>query len=404
MARPYLLSVRNSAIMHPWLTRPVLWPGTGNLVVRAMAGPPGRQRSHVSGGLPIMDVSLNPHQPPGRPPSAPSSRPAPYTASDLPVDERGRVYHLQLRPDQIAPDILIVGDPGRAELIGSMFLHDLEVEHEHRGLVTVTGTSDLTGEQATIVSPVKTTVATSGIGTPSLEIVVQELVALNEIDFETRTRKPDFPRLQILRVGTSGGLQASTKLGTPIVTSYSIGLDNTGLFYEIPYPDEECRRLERELEHLVKRSTSPDSRFYGKIHPYVSRAEPILVDALLESASSLGVPVKLGLTASACGFFAPQGRDIARVKPTVPELDSILSEYDPGLAGQRIENMEMETSFLSFLLGGLGYWAGSICPAIANRRQDTFTADYREAVVQATKVALLALANVRSRFPDGLSG
>jgi uridine phosphorylase len=335
-----------------------------------------------------------------RHPAAPFSRAAPYTASDLPIDEDGRIYHLQIKPGQIAPDILLVGDPGRAEVIGSTFLRDLEVEHEHRGLVTVTGTSDITGEQATIISPVKATVTTSGMGTPSLEIVVQELVALNEIDFETRTRKPDFARLHILRVGSSGGLQASTELGTPVITSYAIGLDNTGLFYEAPYPDKICERLEQELAHVVKRSMSIESRFYGKIHPYVSRAEPTLVDALLEASASLGVPTKLGLTVSSCGFFAPQGRDTARVKPSVPELDRILSEYDPRVGGQRIENMEMESSFLTHFLGGLGYWAGAICPTIANRRENTFDHHYQEAVKNSTKVALLALAIVRSRYPD----
>ena len=326
--------------------------------------------------------------------------PAPYTPSDLPIDEEGRIYHLQIKQGQIAPDILLVGDPGRAEMIGSTFLRDLELEHEHRGLVMVTGTSELTGEQATIISPLRTTVATSGIGTSSLEIVVQELVALNEIDFATRTRKTEFPRLHVLRVGTSGGLQASTALGTPIITSYAIGLDNTGLFYEAPYPDETCERLEQELDHVVKGAMSPESRFYGKIHPYVSRAEPALVDALLEAATTLGVPVKRGLTASNSGFFAPQGRDTAREKPSVPELDRILAEYDPGVGGQRIENMEMEASFLIHFLGGLGHWAGAICAAIANRREETFDHRYQEAIKNATRVALLALATARSRDPD----
>ncbi len=335
-----------------------------------------------------------------RHPAALSSRVAPYTASDLPIDEDGRIYHLQLKQGQIAPDILLVGDPGRAEMIGSTFLRDLEVEQEHRGLVTVTGISDITGEQATIISPVKATAATSGIGTPSLEIVVGELVALNEIDFETRTRKSDFPRLHVLRVGTSGGLQASTELGTPIITSYAIGMDNAGLFYEASYPDQICERLEQELEHVIRRSMSTESRFYGKIHPYVSRAEPTLVEALLEASASLGVPAKLGLTASNSGFFAPQGRDIARLKPSVPGLDRIFSEYDPGLGGQRIENMEMEASFLIHFLGGLGYWAGAICAAIANRRENTFDHHYQESVKNSIKVALLALATVRSRHPD----
>lgn len=332
-------------------------------------------------------------------------RPAvPYTAADLPIDEQGRIYHLQIRPDQIAPDILLVGDPGRAEFIGANFLRDVEFEHEHRGLVTVTGTSEITGEKATVISPVKTTVATSGMGTPSLEIVVQELVALNEIDLETRTRKSDFPRLQILRVGSSGALQAATPLGTPIITSYAIGLDNTGLFYEAPYADETCRRLEQEMEHLFAGVMDKDSRFYGKVHPYVSRAEPILIDALLEASESLGVRTKLGLTASACGFFAPQGRDIARVKPSVHELDRILSEYNPRVDGQRIENMEMEASFLLHYLGALGHWAGAICTVIAHRREETFLQDYQSAVADSIRVALLALAIVRSRYPDARSG
>jgi uridine phosphorylase len=145
---------------------------------------------------------------------------------------------------------------------------------------------------------------------------------------------------------------------------------------------------------------SIESRFYGKIHPYVSRAEPTIVDALLEASASLGVPTKLGLTVSNSGFFAPQGRDIARVKPSVPELDRILSEYDPRVGGQRIENMEMEASFLIHFLGGLGYWGGAICPTIANRRENTFDHHYQEAIKNSTKVALLALATVRSRYPD----
>jgi len=315
----------------------------------------------------------------------------PFTASDLPVDEYGRIYHLQVSPEQIAPDILLVGDPGRAEVIGSTFLRDLEVEHEHRGLVTVTGTSEITGGQATIISPVKTTATTSGIGTSSLEIVVQELVALNEIDFETRTRKPDFPRLHILRVGTSGALQESTRLGTPIITSYVLGMDNTGLFYEVPYPDEICERLEGELDQLILNSMDQGSRFYGKIHPYVARAEPAIVAALLEAAVTLDVPARVGLTASNSGFYAPQGRDVARVRPSLPRLDKILSEFDPRLGSQRIENMEMEASFLLHFMGGLGHRAGALCAVIDNRQEDRFTEQYTDHIKDAARVALRTL-------------
>ena len=181
--------------------------------------------------------------------------PGPFSASDLPIDDQGRIYHLQVKPGDIAPDILIVGDPGRAKFIGANFLRDIELEHDHRGLATVTGTSKLSGEKATIISPTRTTAATSGIGTPSLEIVVNELVLLNEIDFETRTRKSEFPRLNIIRVGTSGGIQAPTILGTPIITTYSIGIANTGLYYEAPYPDQDCQRLEKELADLFAENT-----------------------------------------------------------------------------------------------------------------------------------------------------
>jgi uridine phosphorylase len=324
----------------------------------------------------------------------------PFTAADLPIDGEGRIYHLQAKPGQIATDILIVGDPGRAEFIGSRFFKDLEFEQEHRGLVTITGTSDITGEQATIISPMRTTVTTSGMGTPSLEIVVGELVALNEIDFETRKRKPDFPRLHIIRVGSSGGLQASTKLGTPIITTYAIGLDNSVLYYEVPPRDEICERVAGELELLINNAMSPGSRFYGKIHPYVTRAEPTIVAALIEASKNLGVPIKTGLTASAPGFWAAQGRDLWRLKPSVPDLDQLLGEFDPGIEGQCVENMEMEASFLMDYLGGLGYWVGTICPAINNRQENTFDYNYQEAIEHSTRVALLALATVRNHYPD----
>jgi uridine phosphorylase len=145
---------------------------------------------------------------------------------------------------------------------------------------------------------------------------------------------------------------------------------------------------------------SPESRFYGKINPYVARAHPTIVNALVEASASLGIPTKVGLTASTCGFFAPQGRDIARVKPSVPDLDRIFSEYDPRVDGQRVENMEMESSFLTHLAGGLGHWGGAICTAVANRRLDTFDHDYQASVANSIKVALLALATVRSRHDD----
>ena len=320
----------------------------------------------------------------------------PFSEADLPIDADGRIYHLQLKPDQLAPDILLVGDPGRAEFIGAHFLTDLEVAREHRGLVTATGTAVDTGGRTTIVSPARTTVTTSGMGTPSLEIVLNELVALTEIDFATRTRRDRFPRLHVIRVGTSGGLQPSTALGTPIITAYAAGMDNTGLFYEAPAADETCLRLEKELTETIRRAMPPSSRFLGRINPYVSRAEPAVTDALARAAGELGIPVRTGLTVSNSGFFAPQGRDVSRISPSVPELDRIMAGFDPRLDGQRFENMEMEASFLLHYLGGLGHWGGVICPAIANRRHNTFDHQYLDAMEKAVTVALRALEALRA--------
>jgi uridine phosphorylase len=304
---------------------------------------------------------------------------------------------LQVRPEQVAPNILIVGDPGRAEFIGSRFLGDLEFVHAHRGLVTTTGMVTFSEEQASLISPLRTTVTTSGMGTPSLEIILNELALLNEIDFQTMQPKPAFPRLHILRVGTSGGLQAATPVGTIVVTTYAIGLDNAGLYYHAPYPDAHCQRLEAELSQVINGLMEPKDRFAGKLQPYVARAEPRVVEALLEAAQQLGVKVKAGMTVSAPGFFASQGRQTSRLQPSLPELDRLFSSFDPRIGDQRIENMEMESSFLLHFMGGLGYWAGSICPAIANRRLDTFDTDYQRSIENATRVALLALARLRKQ-------
>jgi len=313
--------------------------------------------------------------------------PAPLSASDFPVDPEGRVYHLQLHSRELAPNIIIVGDPGRAADIGQRYLVEREFERSHGGLVTVTGRT---------AEGLRVTVTTSGMGTPSLEIVLQELVALNEIDFSTRTRKAEFERLHIIRVGTSGGLQTATRLGTPIITTYGVGFDNTGLFYETAPADPHCSRLERELGELLRAAQAPASRYRGAIQPYVARCSPAVVEAMLDAAKALNVAVLKGLTVSNSGFFANQGRDVARLPLTVPDIDRLVAEYDPTIAGERVENMEMETSFLAHFMTGLGYYAGAICPAISNRRLDTFAPTFSEAMHHAVLIALGALTRLHA--------
>ncbi len=319
-----------------------------------------------------------------------SGAPGPFSPSDLPINADGRTYHLCVRQDEVAPDILLVGDPGRAALIGETLLDSVEMARQHRGLRTVTGTY-----RGSCGKPLRVTVATSGMGTPSLEIVVQELVALHEVDLATGRRRASWPTLNVIRVGTSGGIQPTTPLGTPIVTSYSIGLDNTGLFYEAAVPDEICARLEPRVRTLVIGAMRPGSRFAGCIRPYVSRAHAAVVVALTSGAATLGVEVKTGLTASNSGFFAGQGRDVARVPSSVADTEALLGGFDPDVDGQRVENMEMEASFLLHFLGALGHRGGAICPVIANRLEGRFLKDYQGAVTEAARTALEALRLLR---------
>jgi len=312
-------------------------------------------------------------------------REQPFYPSDLPL-VNGKVYHLELAPGELAEDILIVGDPGRVDFIAQNFLKEIELRREHRGLRTITGYTEW-GQRVSIT--------TSGMGTPSLEIVINEVVALHEIDFERKERKKDIPQLNIIRVGTSGGLQPDTELGTLIITEYAVGLDNTGLFYDAPYPDENCRVLEDKVREAVNGAIPEGSRFKGRIQPYASKAHPQVVKALEESVKELGILYKKGITVSNSGFFANQGRSVSRVPLTVPDIDVLLSKTDSGLEDLRFENMEMEASFLLHFLYPPGHRAGVICPIIDKRPEEKFLFNYQEKIKDAAQVALRALGRLR---------
>jgi len=309
----------------------------------------------------------------------------PYNVSDLPVFNN-RIYHLDLRPEELAKNIIIVGDPERVPFIAEEFLGDREVDRSHRGLRTITGICRETGQRVSVT--------TSGMGTPSLEIVLNELVALNEIDFSSMSRKEEYDPLTIIRVGTSGGLQQETPLGTIIVTDYGVGLDNTGLFYNTPLPDKGCELLAERVREVIEAATAHNSRFKGRIFPYVSRAAAEITAGMAREAELLGVRYKKGITVSNSGFFAGQGRDISRVPVSVPDLDIHLASMDRGIAGLRIENMEMEASFLLHFMAGLGYKAGAVCPVIDNRREDRFAEHYTHYIKEAVRVALRTLHSV----------
>lgn len=310
----------------------------------------------------------------------------PFSNSDLPIVD-GRIYHLTLAPDELAPDIILVGDPGRADEIAENHFETVEVRREHRGLVTVTGTARTNGHRLSVV--------TSGMGTPSLEIVLNEIYALSSIDFQTKQRKSSPKQLHVIRLGTSGALQERTPLGALIVTDYAIGLDNTGLFYEVSPPDFKSVELERRATAAIETAVRKESRFSGVIRPYVSRADVVLTEKLLARAQQSEIPVRKGVTVSNSGFFANQGRHISSVVPTVPDIDAVFAELDTGIPDLKVENMEMEASFLLHFLAGIGARGGAICVGIANRRQDTFASGWRDSVHVATEVAIETLAELR---------
>jgi uridine phosphorylase len=304
-----------------------------------------------------------------------------FSPSELPLRD-GRVYHLDLAPHELASNVLIVGDPERVPFLSDEFLTDREVDRGHRGLRTITGHVRETGQRVTIT--------TSGMGTPSMEIVLNELVALNEFNFATRLRKESYEPLTVVRVGTSGGLQADTELGALIVTDYGVGLDNTGLYYDAPLPDTECGLLERRVRTLIEEALPQDVRFRGRFHPYGVRADCRVRVALEREALHLGVPCKRGVTVTSPGFFAEQGRKIGRVPPTVPALADRMASLDTGIPGLRVENMEMEASFLLHFLGGCGYRAGVVCAVINKHSDGTFLTAYRDTIRKAALVALRA--------------
>ncbi|MBI2548728.1 nucleoside phosphorylase [Candidatus Woesearchaeota archaeon] len=287
----------------------------------------------------------------------------------------GKIYHLGLRPDQLARNIFVVGDPARADKVAHYF-DAVKHQANNREYVTRTGT----------YHDMPVTVIATGIGTDNNEIALVEAFGLNEFDLETRVRKEGAQPLTIIRLGTSGGPQPDITVGTLAIGRYALGLDNTGLFYEQGIPDEISRRIEEEAYRIITDATPDGRRFRGKIHPYAAKATPDVVEALIRNAEGDYV---VGITASASGFFAPQGREIPGLTITIPRLQEHVATLH--VDGQRVVNFEMESSLLFHLAAQMGYRVGTICPVIANRPRGTFLEDYGPAVDRAISTGLKAM-------------
>lgn len=308
---------------------------------------------------------------------------------DLPM-VNGRVYHLDLAPEELARNVIVVGDPDRVPLLADEFLHGRDVDRHHRGFRSITGVCRENGMPVSIVS--------TGIGAPSTEIVLNELAALNEIDFRSMTRKETWEPLNIIRVGTSGGLNPETPVGALALTDYVIGLDNTGLFYDVFPGDAVCTELEQLARHALHRATDQGARFRGTVVPYAARADRELLAALTEEASGRGIHHVRGITVSSAGFFAEQGRGVARIGSTYPGLLDELAMLDCSPWGLKVENMEMEAGIVLHFLAGMGYRAAAVCVVVNTRLQGAFLTDYRRHIMDAAAIALGALRRCQGSF------
>ncbi len=300
--------------------------------------------------------------------------------SEIVIDD-GKAYHLGVAQNQMAPNIFQVGDPARAYRVAERFD---SVEHEvtNREFVTITGR--LAGLPVSVMG--------TGIGHDNVEIALLEAYSLLAFDLETQLLKDVVPDVTVLRIGTSGGAQPDVDAGTMGVTTYAIGLDSTGLYFDIPVVDETATRLERRAKGIIDEATVPGSRFAGWVMPYASRATPQAVDELCRAAAAGPFPVTTGVTVAAPGFYGASGRYLEGLKLAVPGIKVATAGIEAD--GHRVINFEMESSIIFLLAQALGWRAGTICPIISNPLRQDAVMDYHPHVEAAIDIAVAAMRNL----------
>ncbi|MBU7577753.1 MAG: nucleoside phosphorylase [Flavihumibacter sp.] len=275
----------------------------------------------------------------------------PIAPSELIITNRGAIYHLDLHPDELAPIVLTVGDPDRVKVV-SKYFDTIEVQRQHREFVTHTGT--LGNKRISVVS--------TGIGPDNIDIVLNELDALVNIDFSTRTIKPNLSSLSILRLGTSGSLQADIPVDSFVAGTHGLGLDNLLHFYRLEQNEEE--------QELLQSFLTQTQIHHSITQPYISAAAPSLLKHFTEGYHQ-------GITVTCPGFYGPQGR-ILRLGLAAPQLVDRLTDFQYGQ--HRITNFEMETSAIYGLSRLLGHHCLSLNVIVANRVNKTFSSDGQAAV------------------------
>ena len=286
-------------------------------------------------------------------------------ASELIINEDGTIFHLHLLPEQIADIVMLVGDPGRVEMV-AQFFDSRECEVSNREFKTITGTYK--GKRMTVLS--------TGIGIGNIDICVTELDALANIDFDTRQVKDTFRQLTLVRLGTSGALQPDIKVGEAVFARTSVGFD--GLLNYYAGRNEVC---DLDIEKAFMEHTA-----WNELLP-----KPYFIDADATLAELFKDITREGITIAAPGFYAPQGRWV-RLQPQDLHLNEKIESFEFG--GRKITNFEMESSALAGMAALMGHRAATICTIIAQRIALDACTDYKPFVRQMIANALDKLATL----------
>lgn len=287
----------------------------------------------------------------------------PIAESELILNARGAIYHLDLRPDELADTIITVGDPDRVKAVSKHFDH-IEGRYQHREFVTHTGR----------IGAKRLSVVSTGIGTDNIDIVLNELDALANIDLATRLPREEPVSLRVIRLGTSGSLQENIPVDSFVVSSHGLGLDNLLPFYTYHNTPEELQLLEA---------------FRGQIRMHPNAARPYLIEASAALAGLFTDGFHHGITVTCPGFYAPQGRQL-RGHLSHPELIDQLTGFS--FENRHITNFEMETAGIYGLGRVLGHECLSISAIVANRIRKEFSKDGNAAVESLIAKALGILA------------
>jgi uridine phosphorylase len=276
----------------------------------------------------------------------------PIKPSDLLINEDGSIYHLKIRPEELADTVLIVGDPARAEEIAAFFDH-IEFSNHNREFLSYTGA--FKGKRFTALS--------TGIGTDNIEIVMNELDALANIDFNSRTVKSKHRTLQIIRLGTSGSVHPHVTSGTMVLSTFGLGIDGTMQYYA-------------GMENIIEKTLT--EKFIHSLDWPSFLPKPYIIPGHHDLIRKLDHGPFKGITVTAPGFYASQGREI-RLKSSFPQiLEQIAAFKHQELM---VVNFEMETAALYGLSALLGHQAASICVILANRALGTYEPGYKDRIV-----------------------